>query len=200
MPLHVDAWTDFLCPYSYLISVGMGKLREEFNLDIRWRSYLLRPSGSPPLTRAERNEITAEHEKIVAVAREEHGLELRPGPIGISSYPAHIAYQFARTYELGGAFHAAVMNAYWEGAGSIDSRDLLQTIADAVGLNRQTLASAWMDPALAAAVKKDAQTAAAIGIDGVPTLVFAETDRISGAFPFNDLHEMVAEICARYRV
>jgi predicted DsbA family dithiol-disulfide isomerase len=100
---------------------------------------------------------------------------------------------------LGAAFHAAVMNAYWEGAGSIDSRDLLQTIADAVGLNRQTLASAWMDPALAAAVKKDVQTATAIGIDGVPTLVFADTDRIAGAFPFKDLREMVAEICARYR-
>jgi predicted DsbA family dithiol-disulfide isomerase len=197
MALHVDAWTDFLCPYSYLISVSMGRLREEFNLDIRWRSYLLRPSGSPPLTRAERKETAAEHEKIVAVAREELKLELRPGPIGISSYPAHIAYQFARTHELGDAFHEAVMNAYWEGAGSIDSRELLQTIADAVGLSRQTLASAWMDPALAAAVKKDVQTAAAIGIDSVPTMVFADTERISGAFPLNDLRQMVAEIHAR---
>lgn len=197
MALHVDAWTDFLCPFSYLVSVSMGKLRDEFDLDIRWRSYLLRPSGSPPISRTEREAVTADHEKIAAVAREEHRLELRPGPIGISSYPAHIAFQFARTRELGGPFHEAVMNAYWEGAGSIDSRELLQTIADAVGLSRQALASAWMDPALAAAVKKDVQTATAIGIEGVPTLVFDDTDRISGAFPFPDLRQMVGEIHAR---
>src|SRR5262245_51638745 len=49
-PIDVDAWMDFCCPYSFITSLALRRLRDELPLAVHWRSVLVRPPGLPPLS------------------------------------------------------------------------------------------------------------------------------------------------------
>ncbi len=66
------------------------------------------------------------------------------------------------------------MKAYWQEAGAIDDKQLLQQIAAQAGLRSEDLAAAWENATQAAAVKDDVEQAGRYRFAGVPTLIFAE--------------------------
>src|SRR5438876_851233 len=74
---------------------------------------------------------------LVKRARDECGLELNVGPSGIDSRPALIAEKYAEVQGKGATFHAALMQAYWQQARSIDDRVVLKEIAEQVDLNTE---------------------------------------------------------------
>ena len=112
----------------------------------------------------------------------------------MASYPAHLATKYAETQGKGNAFHDAVMKAYWQEAGAIDDKQLLQRIAAQVGLRSEDLAAAWENIALAEAVKADVEQAGRYGLAGVPALIFAEKYQVSGAQPYHMFKQIIARL------
>ena len=92
----------------------------------------------PPEYRAR---IEAGRPRFAAMAREQYGLAINPGPLGIDSRPALIGEQYAATQGCGDAYHDAVADAYWLQAQSIDNREVLADIAESVGLERAAVPS-----------------------------------------------------------
>jgi predicted DsbA family dithiol-disulfide isomerase len=127
------------------------------------------------------------------MAREQYGVEINSGPFGIDSRPALIGEQYAATQGCGEAYHDAVADAYWLQAQSIDSREVLADIAEAVGLERAAFLAALDVPEYAEAVDAEIAWAQANGISGVPALVFGEKYLVVGAQPYPVLEQVLRQ-------
>lgn len=172
----------------------MEKLEEHYDIDIHWRSFELRPAGSPPLSPEYRRRIEASRPMFNKRAKEQYGLEINSGPFGINSRPALVADKYAESQGKGEDFHEAVMDAYWQQARSIDDIDVLKEIAEQVGLNTENFEAVLKDPMYEAEVSTDIELAREYRLDGVPALVFANRYLVVGAQPYETLKEVVEKI------
>ncbi len=127
-------------------------------------------------------------------AREQYGMEINSGPIGIDSRPALVAEKYAESQGKDAAFHRAVMQAYWQQARSIDKQEVLKEIAASVGLNIDTFATLLDNPQFNAEVDNDIALANEYGLDGVPALVFANKYLVVGAQPYDVLKRVVERV------
>jgi predicted DsbA family dithiol-disulfide isomerase len=174
----------------------LEKLQENHDIAIHWRSFQLRPPGSPPIPPEYRARIEASRPQLQKRAREQYGLELNVGPFNLDSRPALVAEKFAESQGKGEAFHKAVMQAYWQQARKIDDRDVLKEIAASVGLNTGDFASVLENTAFDAEVSADINLAHEYGLDGVPALVFADKYLVMGAQPYDLLEKVVERVQA----
>jgi predicted DsbA family dithiol-disulfide isomerase len=147
----------------------------------------------PPEYRAR---IEASRPLLQKRAREQYGLEIDVGPLGIDSHPALVAEKFAIAEGKGEAFHKAVMQAYWQQARAIDDKEVLKEIAASVGLNTDNFLAVLEDPTFETEVSADIALAEEYGLTGVPALVFANRYLVMGAQPYDMLKRVVERIQA----
>src|SRR5947209_6859415 len=121
-------------------------------------------------------------------------LSIHAGPFGIDSRPALIAEKYAESQGKGGAFHKAIMLAYWQQGRSIDDKNVLKEIAQQVGLSGEHFDEVLADPAFDAQVSADIELAHEYGLDGVPALVFADRYLVVGAQPYEVLKQAIEQI------
>jgi predicted DsbA family dithiol-disulfide isomerase len=172
----------------------LEKLEKQYDLDIHWRSFELRPAGSPPLPPEYRKRIEASRPMFEMRAREQYGLEINAGPFGIDSRPALIAEKYAESQGKGEAFHKAVMEAYWQQASSIVDQNVLKEVAEHVGLNTENFESILADPTYDEEVSADINLAHEYRLSGVPALVFADKYLVMGAQPYETLKQVVEKV------
>lgn len=194
MPVTVDVWSDFVCPYCYAVSFSLKELRESHSVDIRWRAYELRPQGSPPIPPAYRAQIEAARPRFRQIMWEQYGIDIQQGPFGISSRDALTGEKVALAAGYGEAYHEAVTAAYWLEGRSIDQRDDLRQIAAGLGMDGAAFLAGLDDSAYQAEVDADIRQAYAYGLSGVPALVFAGKYLVSGARPYELLAQVVDKV------
>ena len=174
----------------------MEKLQENYDLDIHWRSFQLRPPGSQPMSPQRLEQIKASRPQFARRAREQYGVEINSGPMNINSRPALDAEKYAESQGKGKAFHEAVMHAYWQQARDISDINVLQEIAAGVGLNIEDFSSKIENPEFDAQVSADITLANEYQLDGVPALVFADKYLVMGAQPYDVLKQVVERVQA----
>ncbi len=172
----------------------MEKLQKEFEIEIRWRSFELRPKGSPPIPEHYRQRIEANRPRMKAMAREQYGLEIKQGPFGIDSRPALILDKYAEAQGKGTQFHDEVFRAYWQEAKSIEDESVLKEIMTRVGLDETHYETALQNPDHVAAVDADIAQAYAYGLNGVPALIFNNKYLVSGAQPYDVLKQVMEKV------
>jgi predicted DsbA family dithiol-disulfide isomerase len=177
----------------------LEKLENSHDAEVIWRSFELRPKGSPPMPAEYRARIEAGRPRLLAIAREHYGLELQQGPFGIDSRPALIGAKYAESQGAGSAYHWAVFRAYWQEAQDISDLSVLARIAEQAGLDPQAFNAALADPVLDSRVQDDVDQAQAYGLNGVPAMVFAEKYLVSGAQPYPVLVQVMEQVQAEQR-
>ncbi|NJN82453.1 MAG: thioredoxin domain-containing protein [Caldilineaceae bacterium] len=174
----------------------MEKLEKSHSVDVRWRSFELRPKDAPPISPEYRARIEAARPRLYQTARESYGLEMNPGPFGFDSRPALTGAKFAEHSGHGPAYHAAVMRAYWQEGRDIEDRTVLAEVAVGVGLEREEFLEALDEDTFQQAVLGDVALAQAYGLSGVPAIVFAEKYLVSGAQPYDVLVQVTEQVQA----
>ncbi|MEO8608584.1 MAG: DsbA family oxidoreductase [Chloroflexota bacterium] len=195
--VRVDVWSDFVCPWCFLASTSLEKLKESHDVEVVWHSYELRPQGSPPMPEAYRARIEASQPQLKQMAREHYGVELKSGPFGINSRTALIGDKYAESQGKGDAYHMATFKAYWQEGRDIEDRAVLLDIAQSVGLDAEKFNSALDEPMYEDAVLFDIEQAQNFGLSGVPALIFANKYLVSGAQPYESLMNIVQQVQAR---
>lgn len=183
--LPVDAWTDFICAYSFLTCLALHRLENEVALAIHWRSMLVRPPGLPPLSPGMRKNASEARAAAARRARAEFQLELNPGPMELDTLRAHTALKHAERLGLGNEAHLAIMKAYWLYAERIDRPDALEAVLRPIGLNGSSIP--WDDPLLADTIDADIGLAQSLDLYFVPALRFGERTIVAGAEPYDHL-------------
>jgi predicted DsbA family dithiol-disulfide isomerase len=172
----------------------LEKLETTHPVDVVWRSFELRPQGSPPIPAEYRAKIEEGRPRLHAVAREQYGVEMNQGPFGIDSRPALIGAKFAEAEGHGPAYHRAVMDAYWVAGRDIGDVEVLVELAVAVGLDEAAYRAALQAARYDAEVQADVELAREYGLNGVPALVFADRYLISGAQPYPVLAQATEQV------
>jgi predicted DsbA family dithiol-disulfide isomerase len=185
--LTLDVWSDYNCPWCFLASLSVARLQENRPLTVRWRSYELRPKGSPPISESYRQRIEQMRPRLYAIAQEQFGVAMNPGPFGVDSRPALVGAKFAEEHGRGAAYHDAVMRAYWVEARSIEDAAVLSEIAEAVGLEPNAFLHSLTSADYQALVDADILTAQQMELSGVPALLFERKYLIAGAQPYEEL-------------
>lgn len=78
---------------------SLEKLEQSHHVEIKWRSFELRPKDALPISEAYRAKILANRPRVYAIVREQYGLEMNPGPFGFDSRPALIGDKYAKRHD-----------------------------------------------------------------------------------------------------
>lgn len=182
------AYSDYLCPWCWVASRRLWSLADEYHgqIEIVWRSYLLRP-----VARADRNlEKFREYTKSWAVPAAEEGAGpfrewATDEPPPTHSVPAHRVAKAAGRVGPG-AFrrvHERLMSAYFSENRDISSRAVLADLWRGEGLAPGDFDLAWQDE-IGAQVLAEHEEARSWGATGVPAIRRIDNDAvIVGAHP-----------------
>ena len=138
--------------------------------------------------------IKAGRPRLYQIARDNYGLEINPGPHGISSRDALIGAKFAEAQGKGPEYHAATLRAYWQRANNIGERVILGMIAQSIGLDETAFLAALDDPRYDQQVEADVEQAYQYGLTGVPALIFNHKYLVSGAQPYEVLTRVIDKV------
>ncbi|MBX7213457.1 MAG: DsbA family protein [Thermoflexales bacterium] len=174
----------------------MKKLQGSHGVDVRWRSYELRPAGAPPMSPEHRARIEAGRPAFTERVRRDTGLTLKPGPFGISSRAALVLEKAAEARGAGEAFHDQAQNAYWLEGEDLSNPEVLRRLWATCGLPVVEFEAALADAGAVAAVDADVAQAAEYGLSGVPALVLNERYLVMGAQPYATLAAAVEKVAA----
>lgn len=193
----IDVWSDFVCPWCFLAASSLKKLEESHNVTVRWRSYELRPEGSPPMPDWYKEKIKQVRPQFNAIAKSQYDIEIKHGPFGINSRPALIGMKYAEQQNKGDLYHRRVFSAYFEDGLNIEDIHVLREIVTDIGLDADAFEASLNDPELDVAVSADVQTAQAFGITGVPAMLLMNKYMLNGAQPYEELARIVDQIRQR---
>ncbi len=178
----------------------MEQLEEHDDVAIEWHAFELHPAGASPLSPERQARIIAGQPLLQKRAREQYGLEMKPGPVGTNSRPALVLEKYAQTQGKGAAFHVAAVRAYWEQGKDIGDTDVLRTVAEEVGLTTKDFEQILTSEGFNEQVKADVEMAHAYGLTGVPALIFADHYLVMGAQPYQALKQVIEQVIEEEKV
>ncbi|HEV2321903.1 MAG TPA: DsbA family protein [Gammaproteobacteria bacterium] len=190
----VDFYSDFASPYCFLAALRLEKLARQKALATIWVAFLVRPQGSGPLTGEKLAEAEAQREAATATLKQEFGLKLNPGPIGLDPYDAHLAMAHASREGKSLALGMALMRAYWLEGKAIDDRQVIEQVAVAAGVTAEEMRRAWDDERNAYFVRRGMEIGVGHGIQSVPTYIVGRAYLVQGAADYAHLEETVRTV------
>jgi predicted DsbA family dithiol-disulfide isomerase len=184
----LDVWSDYLCPWCNVAATRLRRVEEEFGADVelRWRSFLLRPEPEPGRDLAKFRRYT---ELWQRAADEEPTAEFRvwasdEGPPS-HSVPAHLVAKAAATFgpDAFARMHQSLLTAYFVQSRDISNARTLAALWGEVGMPAEELARA-AKPELLRRVSDEHNEAVELGVGGVPAVRMVGNDvAITGAQP-----------------
>ena len=192
--MHVEIWSDVVCPWCYI-----GKRRFEaavaafgHPVEVHWRSYQLNP-GAPPLREDSSEEriarkygitveqAAAQYRRITDLAAAE-GLDYHLDRTRYGqSFDAHRLLHLARERGIQDAVKERLLAGYLQEGVAIGLRDELAPLAVSAGLHADDVDAVLAGDAYGDAVRADQARAVEIGITGVPFFLINERVAVPGA-------------------
>ena len=185
-PLNIDIYLDYICPWCYIASARLFKLKEEYEerIVINWKSFLLDPHGLGP------NYVARVNESRLRAGMEERSLHFEPWPedkaLPDSSMPAHEAAKCAQMQgrEAFEHYHMTLMKAYSSDCKDIISRQVLVSLAEEVQLDVKRFISDLESDIPKRKVLLEYEEAMKKGsIVGVPTVIIGERAVLEATVP-----------------
>ena len=115
-------------------------------------------------------------------------------PLVPNTRKAHEATEFAKESGRLLPFHRAVFRAYWEDEESIGDTAVLSRIGAECGLDAAELQAALEGERFATPVQGEIDWSRAVGITGVPTVVFEEKFTVVGAQEYEVFRDIARRI------
>ncbi|MBC7802487.1 MAG: DsbA family oxidoreductase [Candidatus Parcubacteria bacterium] len=212
-PLLIEIASDVICPWCYIgkrrLEKALALLEGKVEARIEWLPFQLNPDmPAQGVARAEyRRAKFGSVEKARAldarVAQEGAGegisfafdrMQRTPNTVA-----AHQLIDLAQTQDRAspvgsgkaGAVVDALFRAYFEEADDIGDAAVLQGIAERLGV------SGWPEGRETAIVMEKEERVRALGISGVPTFIFERESGVSGAYPAENLAQIIREVLAK---
>ncbi|PRX99032.1 DsbA family oxidoreductase [Allonocardiopsis opalescens] len=194
----VDVWFDFLCPWCLLgkrrFEAALARSGRRDAVAVHWRSFELMPDlpkePGPTIPERMRRDlgVTAAEaargiERLSAMAAETglaYRLDIaRP----VNSFDAHRLMHAGQAGGAGDAVREQLGRAYTEHGAILSDHAVLARLGRRAGLPDALVREVLAGSAYAEDVRADERAAARLGVTGVPTFVFDESQTVSGAQP-----------------
>ena len=190
--LNITVFSDYICPFCYIGYARVEKLREYFELEVRWSPFEIHPDN-PPQGRpvSELGYPPEQWERMMAnleaMAKEE-GLELAPRAFTTNSHQALLLAEAVKE-QAEGAFprlHQRLFEAYFRDCENIGDSEVLSVLAAESGVTPDIVTKAWSDPVYERRLRGQSVRAMQIGLQGVPAFIIGD-HVLAGALPTETL-------------
>ncbi len=202
-PLAVTVFSDYICPFCYIGSVRLARLREEYELSVDWVGLEIHPDnppeGRPVEALAYAPEQWAQMMSALYQMAEEEGVYIKPRSFTTNSHKALLLAEAAKEegesifYRL----HDRLFQAYLGEGQNIGQLEVLRLIARESGMEAHAAERAWSEPYYEQRLHASQIRAARLGITGTPTYLIGERYLVPGAVPVSVLREAAATCLKR---
>jgi predicted DsbA family dithiol-disulfide isomerase len=172
--IQIQIWGDFECPYSYLQTVALAKLKERYQdgVEIIWRAIELAPTiGTVPPTETYLSKLQqAAAEPIV----QEEQLVLNAPSFLTYTWLAQESVCFANQYGKSLQLALAIFKSVFSQGSNISNEDEIISLAEQVGIEPMALREAFDNGVLTKQVIADEEEFKANGFQGVPAMLIGE--------------------------
>jgi len=197
--LALEVFTDFVCPWCYLSTPRVERLRQNYEIDVQWVYFPLHPET--PLDGlllkdlfAGRNfDLDAAHARLKTLMDTE-GLLFNQHS---HTYNSRLAQDLAKGFDSD-SLREALYKAYFEKGKNIGDVEVLVGIAESSGIPGDAARRALNEREFKDAVDADWAKARRYGITGVPSFV-AGNQKLVGAHPYEILEKLVIAAGAKTR-
>jgi predicted DsbA family dithiol-disulfide isomerase len=202
IPIRIDVWSDYVCPFCYLELPALQRLQQQFGdqVDVTWRAFELRPDPKPTLDPDGEYLHTTWNRSVYPLA-EQRGMRLTLPPVQPRSRLALEAAAFASAQGRFAAVHEALFRGFFEQGRDIGDIEVLCAIAREAGLDPKALRQALQEGRHTAEVLDDERLAQALGVSGVPILFLRRADApweqalpLRGAVPYDTIALAVRQV------
>ena len=197
----IRVWSDYVCPWCYLGLVEAEKLHQQFDVELDWQPYELRP-GAP-----ETGWAIPEHIRS-RINLPDNPLRARAAKLQVklverewipSSRRAHECTEYARQQGRLEPFHARVLASYWSEGRDLHDWAVLEDAATAAGLDPKAMRAAVEAGSFKAEVDRRVDAGRAVGVNAVPTFLFGERFIIQGAQDYSVFKQAMERLGAAPR-
>jgi len=185
----LEVFTDFVCPWCYLCTPRIEKLRKNFDVEVQWRFFPLHPNT--PAEGLSLKELFAGRLANFEAAQinlkklmEAEGLQFNERTY---TYNSRLAQELAKGFDH---LRDSLYKAYFEGGRNIGDIAVLVDIARSAEVPADAARRVLIERTFKEAVDADWEKARQYGITGVPTFV-AGGQRLVGAHPYDVLEKLV---------
>ncbi|WP_141332697.1 DsbA family protein [Myxococcus sp. AB025B] len=200
-PVSVRVWSDFVCPWCYVGLQEVKKLQQEFDIQVDWQPFFLRPETPPeglPLPAHIREKMKDPNNPLKLRAAQA-GLKMVDRDVIPSTQRAHQATEYARTQGKLEPYHAAILRRYWSEGQDLWQWETLRGAAEEVGLDADALQRAVEGGEFAKVVEDAVRAAQELGVSAVPTFVLGERFGIQGAQDYAVFKQAMERLGAKPR-
>jgi predicted DsbA family dithiol-disulfide isomerase len=192
----VEIWSDVMCPYCYLgkkqFEIALNQFEGKDDVFITWRSFEL----NPDIVYDENNDLFSYLSKMKGMSRADiennfNRLAEQGKTMNIdfqftkakvmNSRNAHKLIQFAKNQHLQNEIEEALFYAYFTEGKNVQDENILEEIANNVGLQFEKFSTIIASVELDNLVIHDQYMAQQVGARGVPFFVFDQAYAVSGA-------------------
>jgi len=208
--MHVDIWSDVVCPWCYLGKARFDKALAGFpargEVEVVYRSFELDP-GWPagqmmPILdmlaskyRLSPAEAEAAEGRVAGLARDE-GLGFRTDRMLGNTFDIHRVLHLGRAQGFQHALLDAIYHAYFAEAQPVFDPETLATVAATAGLDPADVQQTLAGDDFADEVRGDERQARELQISGVPFFVFGGRLGVSGAQPVAAFTEALGQMAS----
>jgi predicted DsbA family dithiol-disulfide isomerase len=194
--IHIEVWSDIACPFCYLGLTKLQKAIENLSfkdqVKIDLRTFLLNPGLKTDLNQSisaylhahkqipmeqieQMNERIKEQGKLI-------GLDFHMEQIVVANtIKAHLLLHEAHEQDLQWTAKMRLLKAYFSEGKNIDDMQVLQELAQEIGMKTDHLDLAILGGKHSRAFTQDLQEAQDLGLRGVPYFIFNRKTAIHGA-------------------
>lgn len=172
--IQIQIWGDFECPYSYLQTVALAKLKERYQdgIEIIWRAIELAPTTGtmPPSDVYLKKLQQAAAEPIV----QDEQMVLNAPAFLTYTWLAQESVCFANKHGKSLQLALAIFKAVFSQSANIGNEDEIIALAQGVGIDPDALREAFDDGVVTKQVIADEEEFKANGFQGVPAMLIGE--------------------------
>ncbi len=189
MPLKIQMFSDFVCPFCYIGFEVLRKLKPEFGLEFEWRGFQIHPEWPAEGMEPERfyQSMGAERRRVVwhniHVLAEEIQLPMKQPSILVNSRLALEAAEFAAEAGFGEAFEERVFRSYFQEDANIGDPNVIGALAAEVGMDRAAMENALSSGRYRLKLKNTTMMAHNRDVTGVPTFFIGQLPLVGAQSP-----------------
>ncbi|MBE6054579.1 MAG: DsbA family oxidoreductase [Clostridium sartagoforme] len=194
--MKVEIWSDIFCPFCYIgkrrFENALSKFQDKDRVEIVFRSFELNTEASKINNKniheviSEKYGITideakANNDNIVNQAKT-LGLEYNFDDLVLTnSFDAHRITHYAKDFGKNVEMTEALFKAYFTDSKNISDFNILGELAESIGLNKEDAIRFLNSDKYKTEVREDELLARNYGISSVPTFIFNEKFKVTGA-------------------
>ena len=197
--LKVTVFSDYICPFCYIGSHRLQRLRDSYDLKINWCFIEIHPEVSVYGQVIDTLDYSAAQwqtmlDNMQRIAGEEN-IPLSKISFITNSHDALLLSEAAKQCgkEIFYDLHEKLFHAYFVGGKNIGDRAILKGLAQSCGIDNSIVENAWSDPACNQRLINNYMEARKHNIQGVPSFLFGNR-KLTGVVSESAFREAAAEL------